>query len=257
MAQSAERIRKEEKRREKYEADHMLDVLDASRTSPIPAKEYMERLAALDFGEADDIDDFRSDTCFDRTDAIPLGQRDGHAYFLLPAEETVPRMESSTQEPGDHDLSSVISQYQRVDLPQTTQDIIPELKYGFGIGKIVHRLVDETLDDYEDTGFYVLANALDKSIWIAIDWFPLGPDSAPTSLEGSRDWGMLPGYDNIQVGVMKISQDNWAEKRPLTIVGDTFFTNPIYRCRLERRPAVHEEFQEALRKQQQRAQIAH
>ena len=47
-----------------------------------------------------------------------------------------------------------------------------DLDYGFGIGRLHHKRLDAS--QTQDAGFYILCNAVDKSIWVAFDFEPYG-----------------------------------------------------------------------------------
>ena len=102
----------------------------------------------------------------------------------------------------------------------TPQDIF----YGFGIGRLHHKM--PTVSRPEDTGFYVICNALDKSIWVAFDFEPYGETGEIEIIrpEYGDPYGQLPGRKpNLVIGVQRLFGKDWMAERPLSLDrGDPF-----------------------------------
>ena len=95
----------------------------------------------------------------------------------------------------------------------------------------------------EDTGFHVLCNAVDKSIWAAFDFEPYGEtgDINPVQPENGDLYGRLPeDKQNMVIGIMRLFGKEWTAKNPLWLDGGDLFDNgagtPLA-CKLVARPA--------------------
>ncbi len=74
----------------------------------------------------------------------------------------------------------------------------------------------------EDTGFYVICNAVDKSIWVAFDFEPIAEtgEIAPVWPEYGYAYGKLPrDTQNMVIGIMRIFGREWTARRPLFLKG--------------------------------------
>jgi hypothetical protein len=155
----------------------------------------------------------------------------------------VPLNDNLNMTPLDTGVSNTIMAYQSIPISGTTGGI-PALKFGLGLGKLMRNetqsaTVAPAPTDLRYAGFYVLLNAVDRSMWIAIDWFPLDDYLNSEELDADiDDWGRLRGDDRLQIGVMRISQDQWEKTTPLSVAsGDPFGVYPAMGCRLEAKPA--------------------
>lgn len=104
--------------------------------------------------------------------------------------------------------------------------ITTDLLYGFGLGRLYHQMPDE-LEPY-DTGFYVICNAVDKSIWVAFDFMPDGETGEIDEVrpEYGDPYGELPeDQDESMIGIQKLFSGDWTEKEPLSLNHGDPFTN--------------------------------
>ena len=125
--------------------------------------------------------------------------------------------------PGDAELYSGMF----VFIPYSIEHHKPttiDLSYGFGIGRLYHKVPDALQP--QDTGFYVLCNASDKSIWVAFDFEPYGEtgDIEQVRPEFGDPYGQLPGdKEELVIGVQKLFSGDWTAKKPLSLDhGDPF-----------------------------------
>ncbi len=205
--------------------------MDQAKTT-MGSQEYVQRLAALDLSDNAAISDFRAATQFNEVEPVPLGSHAGYDYVLISCPDPVPS-DKSTMTPLDtmRQLAPYIRTYKRVAIPGAMA-AAPDLQLGIGLGRLFYSASGaKPGEGYEDAGYYVLLNALDKSLWMTIDWYPPEGDG-PYVPEDGDDWGRLPGDKHLQVGTMRISKAG---------VGDSN-TDPMARwpalgCRLVSQPA--------------------
>ena len=118
-----------------------------------------------------------------------------------------------------------------------------DLKYGFGIGRLHHKMTSASRP--EETGFYVICNAIDKSIWIAFDFEPYGEtgDVHTVKPEYGDPYGQLPG-DKQMIGVQRLSGEDWRFQTPYSLDRGDPFTSGAGRpmaIRLFAKPAYVDE----------------
>ena len=80
----------------------------------------------------------------------------------------------------------------------------------------------------EDTGFFVICNAVDKSIWVAFDFEPYGETSEinPVRPENGDHYGELPeDKEKMTIGMMKLFTQEWTAEEPLFLDGGDPFHN--------------------------------
>lgn len=80
----------------------------------------------------------------------------------------------------------------------------------------------------EDTGFYVICNAVDKSIWLAFDFELYGEtgDINPVQPEYGDPYGELPvDTQKMVIGVMRLFGKEWTAKKALSLDGGDPFRN--------------------------------
>lgn len=96
----------------------------------------------------------------------------------------------SPAESGDDLYGDSASEAKSVPIDQSKTT---DLHYGFGLGRLYHKSSFK-MAHMEDTGFYVLCNAVDKSIWIAFDFEPYGEtgEIKPVQPEYGNPYGRLP-----------------------------------------------------------------
>jgi hypothetical protein len=122
------------------------------------------------------------------------------------------------------------------------QTVKMNLKYGFGLGRLYHKISNEVY--MEDTGFYVICNAVDKSVWVAFDFESMAETGEidPVWPEYGQAYGKLPrDTQNMVIGIMRIFGPEWTARRPLSLNdGDPFKNgagNPLA-CRLVAKEAL-------------------
>lgn len=99
------------------------------------------------------------------------------------------------------------------------------LVYGFGLGRLFHRPTASspaTWDNLDDTGFYILCSATDKSIWAAFDFTPITETGERRTVqpEYGDQYGRLPNdRSNSAIGVQKLFGREWTAKIPPTLDG--------------------------------------
>lgn len=74
----------------------------------------------------------------------------------------------------------------------------------------------------EDTGFYVICNAVDKSIWVAFDFEPYGEtgDINPVQPEYGDPYGELPvDTQKMVIGIMRLFRKEWTANNPVSLDG--------------------------------------
>lgn len=126
---------------------------------------------------------------------------------------------------ADNELYSGMSFFSIQNHRSTTT--LRDMNYGFGIGRLNHQMPNSSRP--EDTGFYVICNALDKSIWIAFDFEPYGETGEISIVrpEYGHPYGRLPGdRQNLVIGVQRLFDKDWTTKRPFSLErGDPFMNS--------------------------------
>lgn len=259
-----------------------IDALPTSR-QPLPPEmqpsAFLTALANLNTANPDILQDFL-DATQARTSAnlpkpAPIGTHDGVQYFIKSSDKAVHQDSSSAPIPlaktdevfygistyeaksvlggqstttdldyglpaesGDDFYGISVSEGKSVPVGQT---ITTDLNYGFGLGRLYHKISDAV--DMEDTGFYVICNAVDKSIWVAFDFEPYGEtgDINPVQPEYGDPYGELPvDTQKMVIGIMRIFGKEWTAKKPLSLDGGDPFRNgagtPLA-CKLVAKPA--------------------
>lgn len=126
-----------------------------------------------------------------------------------------------------------------------------DLKYGIGLGRLYHKIPNAV--HMEDIGFYVICNAVDKSIWVAFYFEPYGEtgDINPVHPEYGDSYGELPvDTQTMVIGVMRLFRKDWTAKKPLSLDGGDPFRNgagtPLA-CKLFAKPAFIADVRDAIR----------
>lgn len=107
------------------------------------------------------------------------------------------------------------------------------LVYGFGLGRLFHRPTASspaTWDNLDDTGFYILCSATDKSIWAAFDFTPITETGERRTVqpEYGDQYGRLPNdRSNSAIGVQKLFGREWTAKIPPTLDGGDPFRSDM------------------------------
>ena len=227
--------------------------------------EFLTALADLDTADPEDLQDFLNATqaqpSANLPKPIPIGTHDGVRYFIQSSDKTVHQDISSATIPPARigDIFYGISAYEAINVlgsksittdldfgspPESGDDfygtsaseakrvpigqkISTDLNYGFGLGRLYHRTSSDAAH-MEDTGFYVICNAVDKSIWLAFDFEPYGETGEinPVQPEYGDPYGKLPlDKQNMVLGIIKLFGKEWTATNPLSLNGGDPFRN--------------------------------
>ena len=220
-----------------------LETLRVAATMPAATKmqnrEYLDFLATVDTANPGETQHFMNATqChhYDNLpDLIPIGSHEGVQYFIHSSDLEIPQ-DWSAISGQKHDperfagVSKALNQdskelfypgMSQFSAKQYATDILEDLKYGFGLGRLHHKMPNDS--EAEDTGFYVICNAVDKSIWIAFDFGPYGETGVDTvEPEYGDPYGQLPG-DEQMIGVQRLFGGDWRSQHPYSLDrGDPF-----------------------------------
>lgn len=266
-----------------YQIQKKIDALPKSSKPLPPEMQpsaFLTALADLNIADTDTLQDFLDDTQA-RSSAnlpkpVPIGTHDGIQYFIKSSDKTVHQDSSSAAIPpaktgevfygmSTYEAKSVlggqststdldygspaesgddfygISVSEAKSVPVGGQTITTDLNYGFGLGRLYHKISNAV--DMEDTGFYVICNAVDKSIWVAFDFEPYGEtgDINPVQPEFGDPYGELPSdTQKMVIGIMRLFKKEWTTKNPLSLDGGDPFRDgagtPLA-CKLVAKPA--------------------
>jgi len=237
----------------------LLDAIRAGAPPPDPtpmtATENLSDLSTLNLASLSTIGEFLFVTRMGSVEPITLGSHAETTYFLQPAVETVPQLSNYTPTPVEvaRSLSDDLCVYESVPIQSSAMTAGIHWKYGFGLGTLAHCSTSDLPPNggganpfqLTDTGFFVLLSAIDRSVWIAIDWYPPDELGSRPGLDG-QDWGRLPNDPRLQIGVMQISRPQWARPSSDGIVSitasDPFVTFPAIPCRLIFKPATEKDY---------------
>ncbi|KAL9043873.1 MAG: hypothetical protein Q9214_002953 [Letrouitia sp. 1 TL-2023] len=244
--------------------------------------EFLTVLATLDTANPDTLQDFLVATQArpNLPEPVPVGMHDGVQYFIKISAEALHEDSSSTAIPPAKtgDIFYGISAYKTKNIlgglrrggqyrttylisrsPAASEDyfhgifapearsgpvghtMTTDLKYGFGLGRLHYTI--SNVADMEDTGFYVICNAVDKSIWVAFDFEPYGKTGEidPVRPEHGDTYGELPwDTDGMVIGIMRLFSKEWTANKPLSLDGGDPFLNGAgtrLACKLVAKPA--------------------
>lgn len=173
---------------------------------------------------------------------VPIGTHDGISYFIKCSDKS---FEDSSDTLSQADISQTIFpgiaiyEAKSVLIGLSPQTITTELKYGFDLGRLYHKL--SNANDVKDTGFYVICNAIDKSICTAFD-FETEYETGEIDLvqpEYGEPYGELPlDTQKMKIGIMRLLTKEWTAKKPLSLNdGDPFRNGTPLACKLVGKPA--------------------
>ena len=94
------------------------------------------------------------------------------------------------------------------------------IKYGFSIGKIMVQTLEDKHAAIKDTGFVLVLRAIDKSLWMLYNYFPLDENGGPVRLCPVEDSVLAmifkfprnPLFDSLQ---LYDSINQWDPNKPL------------------------------------------
>lgn len=238
--------------------------------------EFLTALATLDTTNPDALQDFLVATQgrSNLPEPVPVGMHDDIQYFIKICDKALHEGSSSAAVPPAKtgDIFDGISAYEaksvlgrqparshvscdslaaskdfirtlasEVESLPVGQTMTTDLKYGLGLGRLCYEYSVEA--DMEDTGFYVICNAVDKSIWVAFDFEPFGETGKINSVrpEFGNRYGKLPlDADDMVIGIMRLFSKEWTAKKRLSLDGRDPFCDgagtPLA-CRLVAKPA--------------------
>ena len=247
---------------------------------------FLTALAHLNTANPDILQDFLDATqvqsMANLPKPVPIGTHDGIPYFIKISDKAIhhsaaipPARESevfygisayeaksvlggqstttdldygSPANSGDDFYGISASEAKNVSLGQT---ITTDLNYGIGLGRLYHKIPNAV--DMEDTGFYVICNAVDKSIWVAFDFEPYGEtgDINPVHPEYGDTYGELPvDTQKMVIGVMRLFRKDWTAKKPPSLDGGDPFCDgagtPLA-CKLVAKPAFVADVRNAIK----------
>jgi hypothetical protein len=222
---------------------------------PVPAATWLKDLADVKVSSDSDLSDFLYVTYLESIESIPLGSHKGIAYFLRTCKDDIPERGSISLTPLERmrGTSEFVKSYEYDRLP--TGGYVgprPDLRYGFGLGALMSQpntpSGNTEKPPLEETGFFVVCNAIDKSIWVTFDYTPFRQANSEFRVEPlPPTWGLLPEDDSLQIGTMRISLPEWWKKTPLKFTsGDPFSVFPTCSWQLISKPAVAREYLELL-----------
>ena len=210
------------------------------------SSDFLTALADLNTADPDNLQDF-----LDATQAqpsanlpklVPIGTHDSIQYFIKSSDKTVHQDPKSAAIPATQidDVFYGISSYEAKSIPDG-QTIPTNLNYGFGLGRLYHE--SSTSVGIEDTGFYVICNAIDKSIWVTFDFEPYGEtgEITPVQPECGDPYGELPlDTQKMKIGLMRLFGKEWIGRKPRSLDGGDPFRDgegiPLA-CKLVAKPA--------------------
>ena len=252
--------------------------------------QFLAALANLNIADPEGLQDFLDDTqaksSTQSPKPIPIGTHDGVQYFIKSSDKTIHQDttsatfslartddifddisiyeaksvsggQSTTTDPDFGSPAESRNDMYGVPASQTKsvpigQIIATDLHYGFGIGRLYHKSSSKAAH-MEDTGFHVLCNAVDKSIWVAFDFEPYGEtgDINPVQPEYGDPYGKLPeDKQNMVIGIMRLFGKEWTAENPLSLDGGDPFGNgagtPLA-CKLVARPAFVADVRNAIK----------
>ena len=227
----------DERKRELEQRRRDIDALCAHippAPPPMSPIEFLKQLSTLDISSQDDYNDFQGRTQCQMPEKsplpVPLGTHYEYQYYLRVCSDTIEPDDYNPKREDAEDIYYGMSRFEaRHAVTGDPADV--DLKFGFGLGKLYHREASKAEpsfdEDLEPTGFYVICNAVDKSIWLAFDFEPInfyGDNTEYVRPERGDEYGKLPGdQDGLVVGVVKLYDRSWRLQQPPTLLkGDPF-----------------------------------
>ena len=185
---------------------------------------------------------------------IPIGTHGSVTYLIESLYQELPHVEpcGSIQTPNPDDLYHDISMFVAEHV-LTSKPIDVDLKFGFTLGGLLYKFYD--MSEPEDAGFYVICNAVDKSIWIAFDFKPYSELGylSPIRPKNRDEYGTLPTYvHGGEVGAMKIVGADWTTQQPVGSRGDLFGAGSPIPCKLKAKPAIMRDVLQAVKADERR-----
>ena len=193
-------------------------------------QDFLAALAAVDISRQDNFYDFLDRTLSQPSanllKLVPIGMHDSVRYFIKVNDKAI-RQDTSTMTPANaKDTYYGTSVFEAKSLPAGAPAII-EIRFGFGIGRLWHQ--GPSAAQPQDTGFYVICSAVDKSIWVAFDFEPYSEtgDIHLVMPDQGEEYGKLPeDTQNLVIGIQKLFGKEWtASAKPFSLDGKDPFKN--------------------------------
>ena len=216
---------------------------------PMTPVGFLERLAALNSADIPALLKFIEDAG-DVQEAIPIGKHGTLSYFIECTDDVMVGGKVTTEESSFPGTFYSIREFHPQPIPSGDQMQCP-LEYGFTLGRLFHQGPDDPTPD--DSGFYVLCNLIDKSIWIAFNFRPIDAITCGPIIiapERGHEWGYLPDRTKTDIGALQLFDGQWTsrmlEKYPepsnlLTALADQHpfenYEQRRYACKLHTRQA--------------------
>jgi hypothetical protein len=183
-------------------------------------------------------------------------------YFINVSDEVPPLDASSADVPPpdvgdifyDADFHPVINAYEAKSI-STGKIVKMNLRYEIDIEKLYHKTSEAA--SMEDTEFYVICNAVDKSLWISFDFEPRTEtdDIYEYSPKTGEPYEKLPqNTQHMMIGIMRLIGPEWTRRRPLSLKrGDPFRHGTPLACRLVAKRALIPDVIEAIKTERRQA----
>jgi hypothetical protein len=116
------------------------------------------------------------------------------------------------------------------------------LKYDFNLERLCHKFPNEIY--MKNIDFYVICNAVDKSIWIAFNFGSITEIDEIDSMWSKYDQvyeELSRNTQNLMIKIMKIFESKWTARRSLSSTDEDSFkneTNTSLACRLIAKQAL-------------------
>jgi len=172
----------------------------------LKSADWLQELAHLDATSEAALCSFLAKTILGDVEPIPLGTHKGVSYFIETGSVGIPQRANISLTPLDRmrGVSDYIKSYEFELLPDGGGPR-PDFRYGFGLGYLVYKANGNSYPEY--AGFFTVYNIVDKSIWIVVDMEPFENASTAFRIDPlPSTWGLLPGDNDKQIGIMRISQ---------------------------------------------------
>ncbi|KAI0437774.1 hypothetical protein F4803DRAFT_555658 [Xylaria telfairii] len=254
------RVRKLSPADRQQEFQKMQQKLDALAKSsdplppPMQPSEYLTALIAVNLADPDSFYDFlgRTQSLPEASlpKLVPLGTHGGVRYFIQSSDQTLTQTSPTTTAPSGQDLYWPVSAFEAKKIPHGTT-VNTDLRYGFGLGRLWYQASNHP--SAADAGFYLICNAVDKSIWASFDFNPYSDTGEKRRIQAELGeiYGKLPVGDssNATIGLQRLFGREWTAKKPPSLDGGDPFQSgagtPL-QVRLVARPATKTEVMNAI-----------
>ena len=86
-----------------------------------------------------------------------------------------------------------------------------------------------TWENVDDTGFYIVCSAVDKSIWAVFNFHPMTETGDYLSInpQAGEKFGKLPNDEGLTIGVQRLFGTEWLARTPLKLDDGDLFESPL------------------------------